>query len=386
MKLDRRSFLAAAAATLAAPAAFAQSAVPKEKFTVILDWFVNPDHAPLFTARYIGAFDRAGLDVALVPPTDPDLPPRLLAAGKADAALSYQTQLYLLVDQGLPVRRTGTLINKPLNTLTALKRSGIKKLTDLKGKKVGYAVAGVEEALIGTMLRHVGLSLSDVTLVNVNFALVTALMSNEVDAVIGTYRTYEDIQLAQAGLQPVIFLPEDYGVPPSDELILLSNTSGLANPALPKFLAALQEGAELSGEAPGRDAGALREGQSEPERQARHRLLEGAARLFRARSGLSRRRALHHLSRFHAAGKADQKVPAARRLRGADQGLSHGPAGHRENAPPEFRWMSFRGRRGTNRGQAGKKPCSRRHRRDGRTKEQRGPTSPPASTSRGRAR
>jgi putative hydroxymethylpyrimidine transport system substrate-binding protein len=244
MKFDRRSFLAAAATTLAAPGAFAQSAAPREKFTVILDWFVNPDHAPLFTARYIGAFDRAGLDVVLVPPTDPDLPPRLLAAGKADAALSYQTQLYLLVDQGLPLRRTGTLINKPLNTLTALQRSGITKLADLKGRKIGYSVAGVEEALIGTMLRHVGLSLSDVTLVNVNFALVTALMANEVDAVIGTYRTYEDIQLAQAGLRPVIFLPEDYGVPPSDELILLSNVSGLANPALSKFLAALQEGAK----------------------------------------------------------------------------------------------------------------------------------------------
>jgi putative hydroxymethylpyrimidine transport system substrate-binding protein len=100
---------------LAAPAAFAESA-GKTKFTVILDWFINPDHAPLFTARYIGAFDRAGLDVALVPPTDPDLQPRLLAAGKADAALSYQTQLYLLVDQSLPMRRTGTLINKPLRT------------------------------------------------------------------------------------------------------------------------------------------------------------------------------------------------------------------------------------------------------------------------------
>jgi putative hydroxymethylpyrimidine transport system substrate-binding protein len=250
MKFDRRSFLAAAATSLAAPAAFAQGAAPKEKFTVILDWFVNPDHAPLFAARYSGAFDRAGLDVVLVPPTDPDLPPRLLAAGKADAALSYQTQLYLLVDQGLPLRRTGTLINKPLNTLTALGRSGITELADLKGRKVGYSVAGVEEALIGTMLRHVGLSLSDVTLVNVNFALVTALMSNEVDAVIGTYRTYEDIQLAQAGLRPVVFRPEDYGVPPSDELILLSNTSGLANPALPKFLAALKQGANYLAQHP----------------------------------------------------------------------------------------------------------------------------------------
>jgi putative hydroxymethylpyrimidine transport system substrate-binding protein len=246
MPLYRRTLLSAAAATTAALAtrrAFAQAATGAEKFTVILDWFVNPDHAPLFTAKYIGAFARAGLDVQLIAPTDPDLPPRLLAAGKADAALSYQTQLYLLVDQNLPVRRTGTLIDKPLNTLTALASSGVQKLTDLKGKKVGYSVAGVEEALIGTMLHSVGLTLADVTLVNVNFNLVTSLMSHEVDAVIGTYRTYEDIQLAQAGLKPVIFLPEDYGVPPSDELIILSNTSGLTNPALPKFLAAVREGA-----------------------------------------------------------------------------------------------------------------------------------------------
>jgi putative hydroxymethylpyrimidine transport system substrate-binding protein len=240
MKLHRRTLLSTA---LAASALARAQAAPPQKFTVLLDWFVNPDHAPLFTAKYIGAFARAGLDVTLIAPTDPDLPPRLLAAGKADAALSYQTQLYLLVDQGLPVRRTGTLINKPLSTLTALGGRGIARLADLKGKKIGYSVAGVEEALIATMLHHVGLSLADITLVNVNFNLVTSLMSHEVDAVIGTYRTYEDIQLAQAGLHPVIFLPEDYGVPPSDELIVLSNTSGLTNPALPKFLAALREGA-----------------------------------------------------------------------------------------------------------------------------------------------
>jgi putative hydroxymethylpyrimidine transport system substrate-binding protein len=242
MRLDRRTLLATAAATAFGTAARAQA--QKTKYTVILDWFVNPDHAPLFTAQYIGAFDRAGLEVSLIAPTDPDLPPRLLAAGKADAALSYQTQLYMLVDQGLPVRRTGTLINKPLNTLTALASSGVKKLTDLKGKKIGYSVAGVEEALIGTMLNSAGLSLADVTLVNVNFALVTALMGHEVDAVIGTYRTYEDIQLAQSGLKPVIFLPEDYGVPPSDELIILSSTAGVTNPALPKFLGALREGTQ----------------------------------------------------------------------------------------------------------------------------------------------
>jgi putative hydroxymethylpyrimidine transport system substrate-binding protein len=238
--MQRRQFISTSAAALAMPAlARATTATP---FTIILDWFVNPDHAPLFAAKYSGAFARAGLDVKLIAPTDPDLPPRLLAAGKADACLSYQPQLYLLVDQGLPVRRTGTLINKPLNTLTALGSSGIKTLADLKGKKIGYSVAGMETVQIATMLKSVGLALSDVTLVNINFNLVTSLQSHEVDAVIGTYRTYEDIQLAQAGLNPVIFYPEDHGVPSSEELILLSATSGLKNPALPLFVTALHEG------------------------------------------------------------------------------------------------------------------------------------------------
>jgi putative hydroxymethylpyrimidine transport system substrate-binding protein len=238
MRLNRRHFVASAASL----AATATRAASPQKFTLLLDWFVNPDHAPLFIAQAIGAFDRAGLDVSLIAPTDASLPPRLLAACKADAALSYQTELYLLVDQGLPVRRTGTLIDKPLSTLTALKRSGIVQLTDLKGKKIGFSVPGVEEALIATMLHHAGLSVVDVTLINVNFNLVTTLTAGEVDAVIGTYRTYEDIQLAQSGLDPVIFLPEHYGVPSSDELIILSNSAGVGNPALPKFLAALREG------------------------------------------------------------------------------------------------------------------------------------------------
>ncbi len=238
--MQRRHFITSAAATLAAPSI--ARAATAQKFTIILDWFINPDHAPLFAAKYCGAFARAGLDVKLIAPTDPDLPPRLLAAGKADACLSYQPQLYLLVDQGLPVRRTGTLIDKPLNTLTALGSSGIKTLADLKGRKIGYSVAGMETVQIATMLKTAGLTLHDVTLVNVNFNLVTSLQSHQVDAVIGTFRTYEDIQLAQAGLHPVIFAPEDYGVPTSEELILLSAVNGLKNPALPRFLAALKEG------------------------------------------------------------------------------------------------------------------------------------------------
>ena len=67
----------------------------KEKITVLLDWFINPDHAPLIIAKERGFFDKAGLDVELIAPSDPSMPPKLVAAGKADLAVSYQPQLHI---------------------------------------------------------------------------------------------------------------------------------------------------------------------------------------------------------------------------------------------------------------------------------------------------
>jgi putative hydroxymethylpyrimidine transport system substrate-binding protein len=220
----------------------APTARANDKLTVILDWFVNPDHAPLFVAQYIGAYKQEGLDVTFVSPADPSTPPREVAAGQGDLALSYQPQLYMLVDQGLPVVRVGTLIDKPLNTLTVLASSGITSVKDFKGKRIGYSVSGVEDALVGTMLQHAGLTLSDVTMVNVNFALVTALLSHQVDGVIGTYRNFEDNELAEKGAHPIIFFPQDYGVPIDDELIIIANKNKVNDPRIARFLTAVQMG------------------------------------------------------------------------------------------------------------------------------------------------
>ena len=54
-----------------------------EDLTVMLDWFVNPVHAPLIIAQQKGYFDEVGLSVDIVPPADPSDPPKLVAAGRA---------------------------------------------------------------------------------------------------------------------------------------------------------------------------------------------------------------------------------------------------------------------------------------------------------------
>ena len=220
----------------------AQSARADDKLTVLLDWFVNPDHAPLFVAQEQGYFAAHGLEVEMIAPADPNDPPKLVAAGKADIALSYQPQLHVQVAAGLPLTRFGTLIATPLNTLLVLADGPVKSIADLKGRKVGYSVGGFEDALLRAMLARHGLTLDDITLINVNFSLSPALLAGQVDAVIGAYRNFELNQMDIEGHKGRAFYVEEEGVPSYDELILVANPAHMDRAVLRRFLDALEDG------------------------------------------------------------------------------------------------------------------------------------------------
>ncbi len=214
----------------------------QDRMTVLLDWFVNPDHAALIVARDHGFFAAQGLEVELIAPADPNDPPKLVAAGQADIAVSYQPQLHLIADQGLPLMRIGTLVDQPLNSLVVLADGPIQTLADLKDRRVGFSVGGFEDALLGAMLREAGLDLSDVELINVNWSLSPSLIAGQTDAVIGAFRNFELNQMDIEGHPGRAFFPEDHGVPAYDELILLAHRdTAQSDPRLPRFLAALTE-------------------------------------------------------------------------------------------------------------------------------------------------
>lgn len=216
-------------------------AMANEKLTLVLDWYINPDHAPIMVAEQIGAFKAQGLDVKIVPPSDPALPPRLVAAGQADLAITYQPQVHFFADEGLPLVRVGTLINSQLNTIIALDKR-IKTPADLKGKKVGYSVSGIEQATLATMAQHDHIDPQSIKLINVNFQLTSALLAGQVDAVIGGYRNIEALELKLQGKDPQVMNVEDFGVPAYDELVIVANRDEIHAAKIKKFLVALQEG------------------------------------------------------------------------------------------------------------------------------------------------
>jgi putative hydroxymethylpyrimidine transport system substrate-binding protein len=197
------------------------SARATKRFTVVLDFFPNADHAALYSAIDKGDFRAVGLNVQPQTPSDPSAPLKLLAAGRADMAISYEPELLLARDQGLKLVSIGALVQRPLTSIIALPGQHIKKVADLAGKTVGTAGIPYQAAELKTALQSAGVQPSSVKEVNVGFNLVPAMLSGKVAATLGGFWNYEAIQLEQLHKRPLTIPVDRAGVPTYDELVLV---------------------------------------------------------------------------------------------------------------------------------------------------------------------
>ncbi len=219
----------------------ARSATP---FTVMLDWFPNADHAPLYAAIAHGDFRAVGLDVQPVVPAETAEPLKLLAAGKVDMAISYEPQLLLARDQGMHVVSIGALVQRPLTSIIALGNQNVRSVRDLRGKTVGTAGIPYQAAMLRTALQNGGVTASSVKEVNVGFNLVPAMLSEKVQATLGGYWNYEAIQLRLQHRHPTVIPIDQVGVPTYDELVLVVREQEARSRGqdLRAFMQALAEG------------------------------------------------------------------------------------------------------------------------------------------------
>jgi putative hydroxymethylpyrimidine transport system substrate-binding protein len=213
-------------------------------FTVMLDWFPNADHAPLYAAIARGDFRAVGLDVKPVVPSQTDEPLKLLAAGKVDLAISYEPELLLARDEGLKLVSIGALLQRPLTSIIALPAGHVRSVSELQGKTVGTAGIPYQAAMLKAALNGAHINPSHVHEVNVGFNLVPAMLSGKVDATLGGYWNYEAIQLALQHRQPTVIPIDRAGVPTYNELVLVVRESDARTRGqdLRAFLQALSSG------------------------------------------------------------------------------------------------------------------------------------------------
>ena len=200
-----------------------------QSLTLMLDWFPNADHVGIYQALADGYFTQAGLDVHVEVPSNPASPLQLLAAGKVDAAISYEPELLLARNQNLPLVSVAALVQEPLTSIVSLGREHIKTPAQLRGKRVGDAGIPYQHAYLETILAHAGVPASSVKEINVGANLVPAMLSGRVDATLGAYWNYEAIQLARMRKRPNVIRMNQVGVPNYDELVLVVRKSTLIN-------------------------------------------------------------------------------------------------------------------------------------------------------------
>jgi putative hydroxymethylpyrimidine transport system substrate-binding protein len=220
------------------------TAAQTQPLNLMLDWLPNADHVGLYAALAGGDFGKAGLAVHVHVPTDPATPLELLAAGKVDAAISYEPQLLLARDAGEPLVAIAAIVQRPLTSIVALHSKHITTPQDLRGKKIGDAGIPYQQAYLKTILAHANVPAQSVKEVNVGANLVPAMLSGRVDATLGAYWNYEAIQLRQAGKRPNVIHVEDAGVPTYDELVVVVRENEIANQngELRRFVQALGRG------------------------------------------------------------------------------------------------------------------------------------------------
>lgn len=220
----------------------------RDPLSVAMDWYPNPDHAGFLVAQDQGYFEDAGLDVSLDSPSDPSLPIKLVAAGKADLALSYEPEVLLAREQGLDVVSVATVVGQPLTSMIWLKKSKIKRVKDLKGKTISTAGISYQDAYLKTILARAGLSEDDVKKVGVGQGLLPSIISGRAQATLGPFWNIEGVELKQEGLRPTINPVDKLGVPTYSEMVLVAKGSRIQDDPDPirLFITALARGTRFA--------------------------------------------------------------------------------------------------------------------------------------------
>jgi NitT/TauT family transport system substrate-binding protein len=237
----KSSFVGTIAAALIVVAA--QAVAADTPVTFQLNWMAGGPNAGFEAALAEGYYKEAGLDVTIVQGNGSANTAQLVANGRAQIAYADAVSVSQLIAKGAPMKIIATVYQSNPNAVMALKKTGIKSVADLKGKKVGVPSASSQTTMLPLLLKSNNLKESDINMIDMPVAsMVPALLQGQVDAVLGSIDAYQ-IQAESQGAQLDVYRFADHGVPTVSTSIFASNDYLKANPdVVKKFVAASLKG------------------------------------------------------------------------------------------------------------------------------------------------
>src|SRR4051794_5662873 len=211
--------------------------------TFQLNWMAGGPNAGFAAAVAQGYYKDAGLDVTLVQGNGSGNTAQLVANGRAQLAYADAVAVSQLIAKGAPMKIIATIYQSNPNAVMSLKKTGIKSVKDLAGKKVGVPSGSSQTTMLPLLLKSNNLKESDINMIDMPVAsMVPALLQGQVDAVLGSIDAYQ-IQAESQGAQLDVYRFADYGVPTVSTSIFASDSYLKENPdVVKKFVAASLKG------------------------------------------------------------------------------------------------------------------------------------------------
>ncbi len=222
-----------------------------KKTTLLLDWWANPNHVPVYAGIELGIFKKFGIDLEVLNLNEPPDSLVYLISGKTDLSLYYMPHTLRAFAQNRNFRIVGKLHDCALNTFLTREDSGIESIQDFQDKSFGIFPDGITMALFNILMseKH---NIVPGDFKTLQFDLSTILYTKSVDIITGVYWNIEPFQLKSKGVKTRSFKWGDLGFPDYPELVFLANSKFLENhPGFSKqFRKALQKSIEYCCEFP----------------------------------------------------------------------------------------------------------------------------------------
>jgi NitT/TauT family transport system substrate-binding protein len=214
-----------------------------QRVRVGLGYLPDVQFAPFYLGVVEGLYEKQGLEVEFQHGFVTELYP-LLAQGKLDFVVGDAEDVITFQNE-IPFKFLMAMYQQVPNALFSLTDKNITTIQDLKGKKIGIpGMFGSSYTSLQAVLQAAGLSESDVTIEQIGFTQIEAVLSNRVDVAMG-FINNEPIVLKNQGVAINVIDAGAYNPAPGNGIMtseaVLENTD-----LIKRFIAASQEALALT--------------------------------------------------------------------------------------------------------------------------------------------
>ena len=235
--LLRRTLLTAAGAG-AALAAFAPRArAATETIAVRLDWTPWGEQAAYHLAKEKGWYARHGLDVQIQDGNGSTSTVQIVANDSSlDAGVAALSSMMIGRDKGEPLKAIAVYARNSDIGLMVPKDSPIRKVADLRGKKLGYTASSLEGPFLDSFLATGGLTRADCSVFNLDGgAKLGAYLAGRLDGAFSSIPFFLPAVQAKRASRAILF--GDVGLHfPSYGLFATDSKITARGPALKRFV------------------------------------------------------------------------------------------------------------------------------------------------------